>query len=200
MFRRRSRTSWVAGLLALVLVAGCDAGDPLQSIREQQQAGDYAATLDPLRNLTAEKPENAEANYLYGTALLYTGEPSLATFPLRQAMEDPAWLESAGMQLAQAGLVSGDFNEVVNATTRILEKHPDDTQALLFRAQAQAHWKQNPTAALTDADRVLELQPDMLEVYEPKILALLALGRHDEASRRSPRPANGRPAPICRRA
>jgi tetratricopeptide (TPR) repeat protein len=183
MFRLlRARTSLAAGLAVLaVAFAACEQGDPLEAVRKQQEAGDFAGSLDPLRKLIAERPDDPEANYLYGVGLLYTAEPTLATFPLRKAMDDPAWLVPAGMQLAQAGLVSADFNEVVNATTRILEKHPEEVQALLFRAQARAHWRQDVEAALADANKVLELQPDMLEVYEPKILALLALDRKAEA-------------------
>jgi Flp pilus assembly protein TadD len=182
MFRRSRSSSWVAGLLALALLCGaCEASDPLEAIRTQQAAGDFAGSLDPLRKLLEQNPNDPEANYLYGVGLLYTQEPSLALFPLHKAMDDPAWLIPAGMQIAQAGLLSNDFNEVVNATTRILEKHPEEVQALLFRAQARAHWRQDIEAGLADANRVLELQPDMLEVYEPKILALLALDRKAEA-------------------
>ena len=177
----RSRSSSAAGLLLALLVLACGAADPLDSIRKQQEAGDFDGSLAPLRELLAQRPKDPEVNYLYGTALLYTSQPSLALFALRQAMDDPDWLVPAGLQLAQAGLASWDFNEVVRATTRILEQHPDEVQALLLRAQARAHWRQDAPLALADADRVLELRPDMVEAYEPKILALIALDRHPEA-------------------
>ena len=172
---------FIAGLLTLV-VAACGGSDSIESIRQMQAAGDYVGTLDRLREWVVERPTDAEANYLYGRALVSTGQASLATWPLRQAMQDPEWLVSAGTQLAHAALISGDFNEVVDVTTRILEDHPDNSVALLFRAQAQAHWKKDPAAALEDAERVLELTPDAVEAYEPRILALLALGRQAEAS------------------
>jgi tetratricopeptide (TPR) repeat protein len=151
-------------------------------IRRQQAQGDYAATVDPLREIVVERPDDAEANLLYGRALLATGQAAIATWSLRQAMRDPEWLVPAGLQLAQASLATSDFNEVVDVTSHILREHPDHAVALLYRAQAHAHWKLSPASALEDADRVLELDPDMLEAYEPRILALLALDRHPEAT------------------
>jgi tetratricopeptide (TPR) repeat protein len=173
---------WFAvGLLLGLALAGCEAADPLETIRRQQEAGDFAGSVQPLRELLIERPNDSEANYRYGTALVYTGQASLATWSLRQAMEDPDWLERAGLLLAQAQLAAGDLNEVVAVTSRILERHPEQVTALLYRAQAQAHWKKDAEAALVDAERVLELEPQLLEAYEPRILALLALERHSEA-------------------
>ncbi len=171
-----------AGLLLGLALSGCEAADPLQSIRLLQATGDYAGSVQPLRELLIARPKDPEASFLYGRALVFTGQPSLATWPLRQAMDDPAWLVRAGMQLAQSGLVTGDFNEVVDATTRILEHDPEHTEALLLRAQAQAHWKKDVEAGLADASRVLELEPEFIEAYEPLILSLLALDRHPEAT------------------
>ena len=65
---------------------------------------------------------------------------------------------------------------------RILEHEPENVPALLMRANAYAHWKKAPELALADANRVLELDPDAVEAYEPRILALLDLGRLEEAS------------------
>jgi tetratricopeptide (TPR) repeat protein len=184
-FRSRSpgrRASLAAGLLLGLALAGCEAADPLEAIRQQQAAGDYTGTIEPLRELLIERPQDPELNHLYGRALVSTGQSGLATWSLRRAMEDPEWLAPAGLQLAQAGLGAGDFNEVVAVTTLILEHHPEHAVALLYRAQAQAHWRKDPEAALEDAERVLELEPNLLEAYEPYILALLALDRQAEAA------------------
>ncbi len=169
-----------AGLLVLALSA-CESAETLETIRNRQTDGDFLSTVEPLREMLAEGLNDAEVAYLYGRALMSTGQPSLATWPLREAMRDPEWLMPAGVQLAYAGLVTNDFNEVVDVTTRILEAHPDHTLALLLRAQAQAHWRKDPEAALADAERVFELEPDVLEAYEPLIIALLALDRREDA-------------------
>lgn len=165
-------------------LAGCGSQDTLETIRQQQSIGDFESTLEPLRRQLAEAPDDPELNYLYGRALVQTQQLGIATWPLRRAMEHPDWQVPAAVQLAQIGLVSQDFNEVVHVTTRVLESHPDDPTALLFRAQANAHWKKDPEAALADAEHLLEIAPDTIEAYEPLILAFLALGRREEASER----------------
>ena len=170
-----------AGLLLGLALWGCEAADPLEVVRQQQAAGDFAGSLESLRALVTERPGDAEISYRYGVALVSTGQPSLATWSLREAMQDPEWLEPAGTQLALAALGTSDFNEVVDATTRMLEEQPENVTALLLRAQANAHWKKDSEAALTDAKRVLELEPERIEAYEPLVLALLALDRHPEA-------------------
>jgi tetratricopeptide (TPR) repeat protein len=171
-----------AALLVCLAVTGCRERDPLEAIRQQQRAGDYLGSVEPLRELLATRPDDPEANFLYGKALLLTQRPGLATWSLRKAMEDPEWLVPAGLQLGFAALRARDFNEVVAIAGQILEREPENLQALLMRAQAHAHWRKDPELALADANRVLELDPEVLEAYEPRILALLFLERLEEAS------------------
>ncbi len=177
-------TRWlIASLIGMALFGlhGCRPTDPLESIRADQASGDFAATIEPLRELLRIQPKDAETNYLYGRALVATQHPELALYALRQAMEDPEWRKRAGFQLGYAGLASEDFNEVVRSMDRILDSDPDDLDALLLRAQANAHWKKDPESALEDAQTVLDADPDRLEAYEPLILAFLALDRRQEA-------------------
>jgi tetratricopeptide (TPR) repeat protein len=176
------RRALAAALLACLALCGCQEADSLEAIRQQQAAGDYAGSIEPLLELLKTQPDDAETNYLYGRALAMTLQPSLATWSLRKAMQDPEWLLPAGRQLAFAALATSDFNEVVEVTGRILEREPEDVPALLMRAQAHAYWRKEPEKALEDANRALELDPDALEAFEPRILALLALGRQEEAS------------------
>jgi tetratricopeptide (TPR) repeat protein len=170
-----------AGLLVCLALSGCNEVDPLEAVRLQHAAGDYEGSIEPLRELLATRPEDPETNLLYGRALAFTQGPNLAVWSLRKAMKDPEWLVPAGMQLAFVALVAGDFNEVVEITGRVLEREPDHVRALLMRANANAHWKKAPELALADAARVLELDPDVVEAYEPRIIALLDLERFEEA-------------------
>ncbi len=171
-----------AGLSLCCLLVGCDEVDPLEAIREQQAAADFAGSVEPLRALLATRPDDPEVNYLYGRALALTQRSNLAMWSLRNAMKDPEWLVPAGLQLAFLALDGRDFNEVVEITALVLEREPDNVSALLMRANAHAHWNKDPELALADANRVLELDPDSLEAYEPRILALLTLDRLEEAS------------------
>src|SRR5215468_10626222 len=175
------RTVSACALIAGLALAACHAGDPLQPIREQQESGDFEGTIEPLRDLLETHPDDAEANFLYGRALVSTKRAGLASWALRRAMKDPAWEVRAGIQLATAALSTGDYNEVVDIATKVLEQEPANTSALLARAEAHAYWRKDPKQALADADRVLELDPDEIEAFEPRILALLWLDRIDDA-------------------
>lgn len=170
-----------AGLLAFLVFTGCSEVDPLDAIRKQMTAGDYAAAIEPLRELLTTRPDDPEVNFLYGQALSAT-QPNLAVWSLRKAMEDPEWLVPAGSQLAYLALVGLDFNEVEKITGRILERDPENTRVLMMRANGRAHSKRDPERAIADARRILEIDPDASEAYEPLILGLLGLGRFEEAS------------------
>jgi tetratricopeptide (TPR) repeat protein len=167
--------------LSVALLAACEKGDPLADIRQRQATGDWEGSIEPLREVLAERPEDPEANYLYGQALVATQRPALASWALRKAMEDPNWTVPAGLQLAYAGLATADFNEVVIAADRVLEREPENTAALLARANAHAYWRRDPAQALADAERVIEIDPDSIDASKPRILALLLLERYDEA-------------------
>lgn len=170
------------GCLLCLAIAGCAPSDPLEAIRKQQAGGDFAGSLEPLRALLDERRDDAEVQYLYGRALALTGQTSLAEWSLREAMDDPEWLVPAGLQLAFGALQTGNYAIAIEATERLLEADPDNVDALLLRANAYAHSRVHPEEALADVDRILELDPDSVEAMEPRILALLALDRIDEAA------------------
>src|SRR5262245_1267748 len=71
----------LVGFLALALsIAASCARDPearRQQVRSLQEAGDFASTLDPLRELLEQDPEDPELNHLYGVALMRTRQPEL---------------------------------------------------------------------------------------------------------------------------
>ena len=176
----RFRRALAAGILVGLALTACGEGDPLEAIRQQQASGDFQGTVEPLRELLKTRPDDGEINFLYGRALSFT-QPNLAVWSLRKAIEDPEWLIPAGSQLAFLALSGDDFNEVVKITGRLLEHDPENVGALLMRANAYAHSKQNPELALADAKRVLEIDRDATEAYEPLILALLSQGKLKEA-------------------
>lgn len=169
-------------LLALTSLAACGPTDPLEAIRKQQASGDFEGTIEPLRKLLEKRSGDPEIQYLYGTALSMTGQTSLAEWALREAMNDPDWLQPAGLRLAYGALRTQNFPLAIETTTRILESHPDHVDALMMRANAYAHSHLDNEAALADVERILELDPDNLDVMEPRILALIAMDRIDEVA------------------
>jgi tetratricopeptide (TPR) repeat protein len=169
-------------LLLCFAWAGCGASDPLEAAREQVARGEFQAALEPLRELIAERSGDPEVLYLYGFALQQLGQASLAEWSLREAMNDPKWLVPAGAQLIQGALLTNNFALAVEAADRVLADNSENLDVLLMRANAHAHSRVDPESALEDVERVLALDPDNIDVMEPKILSLLALERIDEAA------------------
>lgn len=158
-----------------------DGGTSVEQVRAMHDEGRFGATIEPLREALKQSPDDAELNFLYGQALAQTGNAHLAHWSLRKAMRDPRWKTPASLQLAYLALISRDFNEVIEITDDLIEEEPDNAQAWLMRASAHAHWKKNSALAIEASDRVLEIDSERIEAYEPKIIALLDLGRTDEA-------------------
>lgn len=173
---------FAVGTLLLLSLFACSASDPLEDALRMQAQGDYRGSIEPLRQLLDENPEDAQVNYLYGRALTASGQPSLGEWALRRAANDPEWLVPAGTQLAVSALNSGNFETAVEQTTRVLEAEPDNIEALLTRSQAYARSRRYSEEAIADADHILEIDPANTEAMEPRIQALLALERIDEAS------------------
>ncbi len=71
------RCALASGLLVCLALSGCDEVDPLEAIRQQQAAGDFEGSVEPMRELLATRPDDPEANFLYGRALSVT-RPNLA--------------------------------------------------------------------------------------------------------------------------
>jgi tetratricopeptide (TPR) repeat protein len=171
---------------ALAVLAGvalaCQKSDPLVEVRALQERGELYESLEPLRALMGERPDDPEVQFRYGRALALLGHVSQGEFALQKAMEDRNWLVPAGLQLALGAMRIADYAQAVSVATRVLEAQSDNVAALLIRAEARARDRKELDAALADADRALALEPDRLEAQKPRILALLALDRIDEAS------------------
>ena len=73
----RSHRTPLALLTALALALGCSEAR-IDEIRALQDAGEIGRTVEPLREILARDPGNAEARYRLGLALAQTGQPSLA--------------------------------------------------------------------------------------------------------------------------
>jgi len=171
-------------VLALAIAtAACQPRDPLTRARWlQEQKGDFAASLEPLHDVLREHPEDPEANFRYGLALIESGQLSLAKWSLRKAMESPEWVEQAGIPLATTAIKLNGFDEAAEVASRVLAAKPDHIEALLLRADAYVRSRRHYEEALADAERAIALDPERIDAQVPKVVSLLGLGRADEAA------------------
>ena len=152
----------------------------LNEIRSLQDAGQFEASIVPLRKLIAEDSDHAEASYRLGIALVRTGRGSLGVWPLRKASASDEYGVQAGLLLGST-LLSGDApEESIRAFTRVLERDPENWMALSSRGTAYLT-SGFPEKALSDAERLIELNPE--EEAGPLLSAgaLMDLGRTEEA-------------------
>jgi tetratricopeptide (TPR) repeat protein len=148
-------------IAAALLLAGC-AGtieDRLAEVRALQDAGQFSESVEPLRELLAKNPDQAEANYLLGVALVQTGQPSLAVWPLEKASNDPSQAVPAGLLLASTFLSLQSYDDAMRVATQVIEKDPGRVAALRIRAQALLGANQREKA-VEDTKRLRELAPD----------------------------------------
>jgi tetratricopeptide (TPR) repeat protein len=171
----------VVWITIAVLATGCGPSDPIQDVRELQRRGRFHESLEPLRELLTSQTENSEVYYLYGLALMRTGQPGLAHWSFRKAMEDPEWLVPTALQLASGALEAANHEAAIEAAERALAVEPNNTDALLLRAQARLESRRDYEGALADAERALELDPANPAGLLPRAGALLGLERIDEA-------------------
>src|SRR3990172_7468479 len=77
-------------------------------------------------------------------------------------------------------LESRSSPDAVTTIDRVLAIAPENVDALELRAEAHLGTG-SPVKALDDIDRVLLLDPENLSVLVPRVLALIAVERIDEA-------------------
>ncbi|MFP6641365.1 MAG: tetratricopeptide repeat protein, partial [Myxococcota bacterium] len=121
-----------------------------------------------------------EINHLYGLALLVTGRPAMAVWPLRKASLSDEFAVRDGSLLARALLAGGSSDDAINAADRILELEPDNLEMLRLRLEANLESMKNDDA-LADVDRILALKPDDLPSRLARVKARLNLNQEEEA-------------------
>jgi len=178
--RRAFAIALVGGAIGIGTACPQPSDGSLEGIRALHAQERYGASLAQLQALMDEDPTDPEVNYLYGKALMETGEYARAIWALRRAAESTEYAFDAGMLLAQATLDSATPDQTIAAVDIALAAKPDDVGALALRAQAYLH-ADHPAKALADVERAIELDPDHPAILVPRVLALLALERVDEA-------------------
>ena len=181
---RPPRACLVAVLVALLasFTTACqyDRESRLAEIRALHAAGQFDESIAPLRVLLTADAENPEANYRLGVALVQTGRPSLAIWPLQKATRSDEFKILAGLLLASTLLQSESYEEAIRAADGVLAVEPDRVAALYTRARGNIG-AGRPADALVDSEHVLQLRPDDFMGTTLRVSALLDLERFDEA-------------------
>jgi tetratricopeptide (TPR) repeat protein len=169
-------------LVAVALACGDRPDAKRDEVRSLQGTGRFAETIEPLRELLEASPDDPELNHLYGVALLGTGQPGLAIWPLRKAAQTPERAIEDGLLLARALLRSGSNNgeEAIQVANRVVELAPDRVDAMRLLIDAKLAAMQNEEV-LMDVERLLALKPDDVGALITRLMALLNLNRVDEA-------------------
>ena len=113
----------VSTLLAVSLLAGCggDIESRMAEVRALQDVGQFPASIDELREILTVDPNLPEANFRLGLALVQTGEPSRAIWPLQKAAESSEYEITAGVLLASTYFKTNNFDEAIRSASRVLE-------------------------------------------------------------------------------
>ncbi len=187
---RWSRWSWkqAAAALGCALLIACQEGaqsDP-DAVLEEARAliGDrqFAEGLEKMRGLVDAHPDDPRLQMLYGEALIASGQPSLAVWPLARAMRSPEHLVHSGLLLARAQRDTGSGIDAIQTATRVLEVDPQNEEAVLLRAQAHLG-ESLEERALEDLDLAEKLGSDKAMLDLLRLDALLGLGREEDAEK-----------------
>jgi len=178
--KRRSRC-WVAlGVGVSILACGFDPETQLEEIVRQQERGEFAATVGPLRELLQAAPDDPELNHLYGVALLKTQAPEHAIWPLRKAAQQPDRAIDDGLLLARALLRGGSPADAVEQVLRVYELAPDWIEVIRVLLEAREAARQHEEV-LEAVALLLALEPEDPDALLARLGALLSLDRADEA-------------------
>ena len=169
-------------LVGLFVACAGSVEDRIAEVRALQDAGQFNESVEPLRKLLEKNPDQPEANYLLGVALVQTGQLSLAVFPLEKAAADPGQAATAGLLLASTFLGLEAPDDAVRASTKVVELDPNRVAALKLRAQALLAANRREDA-LKDTTRLRELVPDDYQALLMHATILAELGRMDEAEK-----------------
>jgi tetratricopeptide (TPR) repeat protein len=179
-FRAASRRAILAALLALACGSGTE--KQLEEARTLRHARRPAEAIAILRQLIERAPDDLQVNYELGMALAESDQTNVAMVYLQKAEASPELGPVAGLALGQIYLTGQNFEEAIRAATRVLEREPDNAEALALRAIAAVH-AGRLDETIRDADRALALNSEDHLMRVAKATALMRLGRLDEAER-----------------
>jgi len=145
-----------------------------------QDVGEFAESVEPLREILEQDPGHPEANYRLGLALTRERQSNSAIWRLERAAESSEFAVAANLALASLYTSLKDYDHAVAVADRVLALEPENRVALLYRYRANLDGKHREEA-LADLDRLLELQPEDPETVYARAVTLGEMGRFEES-------------------
>ncbi len=169
-------------LLLTLLLCACqrEAQVSAESLEEMLQRGQASQALEAVRTALDRDPTRSELQLVYAKMLIGRRDFHLALWPLREAARDPLYTTRAQLLLAQTQLAIRNSEEALAALGEVLEREPDNRDALTLRANAYLE-AMSLEEALEDTQRLLEQEPDDVDIRLTRLRALLYLERVVEA-------------------
>jgi hypothetical protein len=132
MDTRASRSNRLVAWILIALaapIAGCQR-DPLERARIFKRRK-VESSADLLREVLKKRPEDPEANFRYGVALIASGQHSLALWSLRKAMESPSGWSRPAFRSRRPRSGSGTTTRRSRPRRACSRSKPDLVDALL---------------------------------------------------------------------
>ena len=173
----------VGVLIAILVTENGDSGIAqweLHRVRKLHDDGRFQASLPLLRRALERDPASPEARYRHGLALLRSGEPSRATWPLQAAAASPEYAELAAPLLASAYLQTQNFDEALRVANGLLSREPEHVELRTLRARTHLAARR-PEDALLDTRWLRARGPGDFEVSLLHAAALVGAGELEEA-------------------
>ena len=136
-----------------------EASDALLAAATREAAGDFAGALDIYRTLIARDPEDLEARYRTGTALMRKGDLEEAVTLLRQVVFSQPEHRAARANLGNAFLLMGRDEQASETFQQVLEEDPGNRNALFGLATILNRLTRHAEAA-PHARRLLKAMPE----------------------------------------
>ena len=179
--RLTASSVWLGVLCSMTVAVACGSSNQIDTIRQMQQEGRIADTIEPLQEMIDRGEKSPEVFFLYGVALAHQREITRASWPLRRAMESPEWYEPASTRLAELAIMTTDWDMATGLLDEMIERDPESVRARLLRAYARAQSRQDYEGTLEDVAVVLEKEPQNSDGLVLRGVALLGLGQIEEA-------------------
>ncbi|MFP8876695.1 MAG: tetratricopeptide repeat protein, partial [Myxococcota bacterium] len=183
----RRRRNWSLALGAAVLALGMlgwtvtqRASWSLARARALQEEGKFADSLPELRRALARDPGSSEARFRFGLAMLRSGEPFRALWPLQGAAASADYAFAAGRLLVTAYLQTDNYDEAVRVADGLIAQEPENAELRSLRARAQLLALRSE-AALVDTRWLHAREPSNFEIAALHAAALVGAGELEEA-------------------